>query len=135
MDSTKYGVLRCPYEESSMTLSEKLHSEMISMSTCTTSEPESIICTDTDTDDTASHDDNNGPRPVFSLRAFSEMKDTTKSAIVPQDLYKHPPSVVELDNGSQQTSDDSVIKRLTMGKMARTVFDQNQKTTSTTTRR
>lgn len=79
-------------------------------------------------------DDNQGTgRQPFSLRAFSEMQDTNSASILPQDLYKNPPSVVELDNGVQQTSDDSVITRLTMGKMA--AFEAGQKATSTTARR
>ena len=96
-------------------------------------ETEAIVDTDTDTDDLLSSDDHSDSRSKFSLRSFSEMKDISKSSIVPQDLYKHPPSVVELEKGAQQTSDDSVIKRLTMGRMA--VFDSNQNVTSTTARR
>ena len=80
-------------------------------------------------------DDNQGTSrlPPFSLRAFSEMQDTSSASILPQDLYKNPPSVVEMDNGVQHTSDDSVITRLTMGKMA--AFEAGQKATSTTARR
>lgn len=103
------------------------------MPTCVPLEAEAPVDTDFDTDDPPSNDDRNDSRPLFSLRAFSEMKEISKSSIVPQDLYKHPPSVVELDEGAQQTSDDSVIKRLTMGKMA--VFDSKQNATSTTARR
>jgi Eukaryotic membrane protein family len=76
------------------------------------------------------------PREAFSLRAFSEMVDTNSSSIIPQDLYKNPPSVVELVTGAPQTSDDTVIKRMTMGKMAKTAaFDNGQMATSTTPRR
>ena len=96
--------------------------------------PSPSLDADTDTDDLVSNDDRSS-RKGFSLRAFSEMKDTSNSSIVPQDLYKNPTSVVELNKGAPQTSDDSVIKRLTMGKMARTVFDSNQNSTSTTARR
>ena len=103
------------------------------ISTCVAIETEAVVETDTDTDDLLSSDDHSDCRSKFSLRSFSEMKDISKSSIIPQDLYKHPPSVVELDKGAQQTSDDSVIKRLTMGKMA--IFDSNQNATSTTARR
>ena len=86
-----------------------------------------------------SHDDSSrqcSSRVAFSLKAFSEMADTRSSSIIPQDLYKNPPSVVELVNGAPQTSDDTVIKRMTMGKMAKTAaFEANQATTSTTPRR
>lgn len=78
-------------------------------------------------------EENSTPRKSFSLKAFSEMQDLSTSAILPQDLYKNPPSVVELDKGIQQTSDDSVITRLTMGKMA--AFEASQKATTTTARR
>jgi hypothetical protein len=76
---------------------------------------------------------NSFSRQNFSLRAFSEMKDTSKVSIIPNDLYKQPVSVVELDHGIHQTSDDSVIKRLTMGSM--TAFEPSQKSSTTTTRR
>ena len=86
-----------------------------------------------------SHDDSSrqcSSRVAFSLKAFSEMTDTMSSSIIPQDLYKNPPSVVEIVNGAPQTSDDTVIKRMTMGKMAKTgAFEANQATTSTTPRR
>ena len=100
-------------------------------------------------------------RQSFSLRAFSEMKDVddepdprpgnTLSSIsaaststtndhhnhhfVPHDLYKHPPNIVEL-NGQGATADDTVIKRLTLGKVHNTAaFDSNQSVTKTTPRR
>ena len=85
-------------------------------------------------DDEADH--HSSAREAFSLRAFSEMADTKSSSIIPQDLYKNPPSVVELTTGAPQTSDDTVIKRMTMGKMAKTgAFESNQKSTTTTPRR
>ena len=75
-------------------------------------------------------------RESFSLKAFSEMSDTRCSSIIPQDLYKNPTSVVELSTGPQQTSDDTVIKRMTMGKLAKSAaFDSTQLSTSTTPRR
>lgn len=105
------------------------------MSACVAPESEATLDADTDTDDLLSNDDRSASRQNFSLRAFAEMKDIGASSIVPQDLYKHPTSVVELNKGAQQTSDDSVIKRLTIGKMARTAFDANQNATATTARR
>lgn len=69
----------------------------------------------------------------FPFRAFGEMKDTGNASIIPYDLYKQPVSVVELDHGIHQTSDDSVIKRLTIGSM--TAFESSQKSSSTTLRR
>ena len=94
-------------------------------------------------------------RQPFNLRAFAEMKDVdgdvdprpgnTLSSIsaaststtndlqhhhfVPHDLYKHPPNIVELD-GQGATADDTVIKRLTLGKVHNTAaFDSNQSVT------
>lgn len=84
-------------------------------------------------DDVSGSESQSSTRQTFSLRAFSEMHDTNNSSILPQDLYKNPRSVVELDNGVQHTSDDSVITRLTMGKMA--AFEANQLSTNTTVRR
>ena len=84
-------------------------------------------------DDLQTNEEHSSARKSFSLRAFSEMQDSSNSAIIPQDLYKNPPSVVEVDKGIQQTSDDSVITRLTMGKMA--AFEASQKATTTTARR
>ena len=87
-----------------------------------------------ESDDDSNH--RSSSRVTFSLKAFSEMADTKSSSIIPQDLYKNPPSVVELTSGAHQTSDDTVIKRMTMGKMARTAaFEGNQTSTSTTPRR
>lgn len=83
--------------------------------------------------DASGNESQSSARQSFSLRAFSEMHDTNNSSILPQDLYKNPQSVVELDNGVQHTSDDSVITRLTMGKMA--AFEANQLSTTTTVRR
>ena len=85
-------------------------------------------------DDARSH--HSTSRELFSLRAFSEMVDTKGSSIIPQDLYRSPPSVAELSNGPPQTSDDTVIKRMTMGKMAKaSAFESGQMSTSTTPRR
>lgn len=84
-------------------------------------------------DDFQTNEEHSSARKSFSLRAFSEMTDPSNSAIIPQDLYKNPRSVVEMDKGIQQTSDDSVITRLTMGKMA--AFEASQKATTTTARR
>ena len=84
-------------------------------------------------DDLQTNEEHSSARKSFSLRAFSEMQDPSNSAIIPQDLYKNPRSVVEMDKGIQQTSDDSVITRLTMGKMA--AFEASQKATTTTARR
>jgi hypothetical protein len=84
-------------------------------------------------DNPSGNESQSSGRQTFSLRAFSEMHDTNNSSILPQDLYKNPQSVVELENGAQHTSDDSVITRLTMGKMA--AFEANQLSTTTTVRR
>ena len=53
---------------------------------------------------------------------------------VPHDLYKHPPSIVELTGAQTTTHDDTAIKRLTMGKV-NAAFDSNQSATKTTPRR
>ena len=87
-------------------------------------------------DDLSESESGSLSRESFSLKAFSEMSDTRCSSIIPQDLYKNPTSVVELSKGPQQTSDDTVIKRMTMGKLAKSAaFDSTQLSTSTTPRR
>ena len=85
-------------------------------------------------------DDEAEPRPGNTLSSISAASTSTTNDLqhhhfIPHDLYKHPPNIVEL-NGQGATADDTVIKRLTLGKVHNTAaFDSNQSVTKTTPRR